>query len=172
FGCHRSSHTPLLRGAQSIAFIRLSANTSFRIGSKRAIVAAVTAAVALFATFVTTSRKSEAIKWIPYTSAAVAENELKGRPSAVLFYARWALSMDPKGGLATPAIHQCLADAGYVSMEADLTNSGSRDFDKLNEQGFRSIPILVLYPIAGPRLVFDGGTPESEIVAALTRPSQ
>ncbi|MCC9656747.1 hypothetical protein, partial [Rhodopirellula halodulae] len=37
FGCHRSSHTPLLRGAQSIAFIRLSANTSFRIGSYRLI---------------------------------------------------------------------------------------------------------------------------------------
>ncbi|GAA5511284.1 hypothetical protein Rcae01_06802 [Novipirellula caenicola] len=57
-------------------------------------------------------------------------------------------------------------------MEADLTNSGSRDFDKLNEQGFTSIPVLVLYPIAGPRLGFDGGTPELEVVSAVARSSQ
>ncbi len=57
-------------------------------------------------------------------------------------------------------------------MEADLTNSSIESFSELKEQGFTSIPVLVLYPTAGPRVGFDGGTPESEIVSAVVRPSR
>jgi len=142
------------------------------LNTKKALVTGVAATAALVAVFVTTSREPESIKWIPYTTAAVAGNKLDGKSSAVLFYARWTLSADPKGGLATPAIHQSLVDAGFVTMEADLTNSSIEDFRELKEQGFTSIPVLVLYPTAGPRVSFNGGTPESEIVSAVVRPSR
>ena len=140
------------------------------MNTKRAFVTGSAVTVVLAVAFVTTSREPKFIEWIPYTTAAVAENKSEGISSAVLFYARWTLSADPKGGLATPAICQSLADAGFATMEADLTNSSIESFRELKEQGFTSIPVLVLYPTAGPRVGFDGGTPESEIVSAVARP--
>lgn len=137
---------------------------------KRVFLAGLAVVVVLVATFITNSREAESIEWIPYTTVAVAENKADGKSSAVLFYARWALSADPRGGLATPAIHQALVNAGYIAMEADLTDASMGSFRELQKHGFNSVPVLVLYPAAGACIGFDGGTPESEIVSAVARP--
>ena len=55
------------------------------LNTKKAFVTGVAATAALVAAFVTTSREPESIKWIPYTTAAVAGNKSDGKSSAVLF---------------------------------------------------------------------------------------
>ncbi|EMI25258.1 thiol-disulfide interchange protein dsbD [Rhodopirellula europaea SH398] len=52
-------------------------------------------------------------------------------------------------------------------MTADLTHSDSSDFDELRHLGFNSVPMLILYPQTGPPVGFDGGTPESNVVATV-----
>ena len=144
-------------------------NREVKLNARRAFIALFVAAVTLAAAFLLTSRRPRSIEWIPYSAAAVAESKAEGRSSAVLYYARWTLSADPKGGLVTPAVSKSLADAGFVTMEADLTDYNVERFDELKRQGFTTIPILILYPTAGPRIAIDGGTPESEIVSTVER---
>lgn len=142
------------------------------LNKRRAFVVGLAAIVALAAVFVATFRRPTSIEWIPYSTAAIADNNAEGKSSAVLFYARWTLSADPKGGLVTPTVSRSLADAGFVTMEADLTNSRVGIFRALKKQGFAAVPVLVLYPTVGPRVGFDGGTPESEIVSTVERLSR
>lgn len=113
------------------------------------------------------TRDAVSMPWSVYSKAAFDRTELEGKPVAVLYFANWALSADPKGGLSNPGISQALADAGFVLMTADLTHSDANDFDELRHLGFNSVPMLILYPQTGPPVGFDGGTPESNVVAAV-----
>lgn len=115
------------------------------------------------------STHPQVTEWRVYSADAIAKNNCLGKQSAVLFYARWALSADPKGGLFSTAIDRALSDADYVAMSADLTDSSVEDFDALKEQGFESIPVLVLYPRNGQPIGFEGGTPESQIIGAIEK---
>jgi thiol:disulfide interchange protein len=142
------------------------------LNARRSFVAGLVAVVALTVVIILTSHRPKSIEWIPYSAAAVAENTSEGKSLAVLFYSRWTLSADPKGGLVTPTVSQSLTDAGFVTMDADLSDSTAESFDELSKQGFASLPVLVLYPNAGPRVGFDGGTPELEIVSTVERLSR
>ena len=82
------------------------------------------------------------------------------------------MSADPKAGLVTPAVSKSLVDAGFVTLEADLTNSIVDSFDDHRKQDFTTLPILVLYPIGGPAVGINGGTPESEIVSTVEQLAQ
>ena len=106
---------------------------------------------------------------IPYSSESVAENAANGQRTAVLYFARWAISADPKGTLLTPAISRSLADSRFVFMTADLTDFPGDTFRELKKQGFVALPVLVLYPVTGPVVGFVSETPESQIVAAIER---
>jgi thiol:disulfide interchange protein len=144
-------------------------NREASLNARQAFVPVLVAATMLAAVFLLAPRRPRLTEWIPYSAASVAENKSEGKSSAVLYYARWTLSADPKGGLVSPAISQSLTGAGFVTMEADLTDYTAGSFDELKKQGFISIPVLVLYPTVGPRIAFDGGTPESEIISTVER---
>lgn len=135
---------------------------------KVGFVVGLIAIVALAAALVATMRRPKLTEW----AAAVAKNKAEGKSSAVLYYARWTLSADPKGGLLTPTVSRSLANAGFVTMEADLTDSSPDGIRELTKQGFAAVPILVLYPISGSRVAFDGGAAESEIVSTVERLSR
>lgn len=113
----------------------------------------------------------EPIGWVPYSSELIARHAADGKPTAVLYFARWTLSADPKGGLLTPAVTRELADAGYTIMLADLTDPPGQTFGKLSSQGITALPVLFLYdPVdSGAPASFEGGTAESEIIAHLQR---
>ncbi|ELP35637.1 hypothetical protein RBSWK_00347 [Rhodopirellula baltica SWK14] len=92
---------------------------------------------------------------------------MEEKPVAVLYFANWALSADPKGGLSAPVISHSLVDAGFVLMSADLTDSDANDFEELKRLGFKSVPALVLYPRTGLPVGFSGGASVSSIVDAI-----
>lgn len=106
---------------------------------------------------------------VPYSFDALAENAANGTPTAVLYFARWTISADPKGLLNTPAISQALADSPFVFMTADLTGDPVNTFQILKGHGFVALPILILYPIDGPLVGFTSESPESQIVATIER---
>jgi thiol:disulfide interchange protein len=153
----KSKHQPLLQ-------------TGLRM--RPAFIVGLAAIVAFGAAVLPISRRPTSSQWTPYSTTVLAAHQANGKPTAVLYYARWALSADPKGGLCTTAVSRSLSDAGFVMLDADLTDSGVEDFAEFRKQGFDAVPVLVLYPTAGPRLAFDGGTPESEIVSTIERLSQ
>ncbi|CAD78078.1 similar to thiol-disulfide interchange protein dsbD [Rhodopirellula baltica SH 1] len=113
------------------------------------------------------TRDAEAMQWSVYSRAAFERTELEEKPVSVLYFANWALSADPKGGLSAPVISHSLVDAGFVLMSADLTDSDVHDFDELKRLGFKSVPVLVLYPRTGMPVGFCGGASVSSIVHAI-----
>lgn len=129
------------------------------------------AAIVTFATvvFVAASRRPKSTEWFPYSPAAFKEKISEGKSLAVLFYAKWTLSADPKGRLGSPTVLQSLADAGFVAMSADFTDGNEDGFRELKKQGFTVLPVLVLYPNSGPRLGLDSHASESEIVSTIKR---
>ncbi len=113
------------------------------------------------------TRDAEAMQWSVYSRAAFERTELEEKPVAVLYFANWALSADPKGGLSAPVISHSLVDAGFVLMSADLTDSDANDFEESKRLGFKSVPALVLYPRAGLPVGFCGGASAASIVDAI-----
>ncbi|WP_037244163.1 thioredoxin domain-containing protein [Rhodopirellula baltica] len=113
------------------------------------------------------TRDAESKQWSVYSRAAFERTELEEKPVAVLYFANWALSADPKGGLSAPVISHSLVDAGFVLMSADLTDSDANDFEELKRLGFKSVPALVLYPRTGLPVGFSGGASVSSIVDAI-----
>jgi hypothetical protein len=139
-----------------------------KLNTRKALV--VLAAIFTIATVVVaTARRPKSIGWFPYSPAAFEEQTLEGNSVAVLYYARWTMSADPKGGMDTPTVLRTLADAGFVAMSADLTDGKDDGLLELKKQGFTALPILILYPNTGHRLGLSSGIPESEIVSTIRR---
>ena len=131
------------------------------------VVLAVIVSISLVLLFL--SRQSTSIDWLPYSSTAIAENASHGRPTVVLYIARWTMSADSQGALATPNITRALSDSRFAAMSADVTDSSDERLQHLNKEGIDSLPVLVLYAVDGAKLEFDSEASEAEIVAAINR---
>lgn len=137
--------------------------------SKSTLLVALAGACFLAGLFALTSFRIKTADWIPYSRSALAENASNGKPTAVLYFARWTVSADPNGMLNTTSISQSLADSNFALMAADLTDFPVDTLREFKDLGFVAVPVLVLYPTDGPPVGFASGTPETQIVAAIER---
>jgi len=111
------------------------------------------------------------INWIPYSRYELSARIKRGQPTAVLYFARWAIAADPKGGLISDGVARSLAVTQLPIMSADLTKGGHDSFDFLRADGIAAFPVLVLYP-GSPReapVVFKPLDAEAEIVSDILR---
>jgi thiol:disulfide interchange protein len=129
--------------------------------------AAFFAVLVLAALIVVASWRTSPVEWTPYSAPALAENLSNGHPTAVLYFARWSLSSDPKGRLDAPDIARALAASRIVAMTADLTDATDGTFQKLLKDGFVAMPVLVIYLTDGSSVGFPAGIPETQIVDAI-----
>jgi thiol:disulfide interchange protein DsbD len=92
--------------------------------------------------------EAAALKWQPWSAAAVAEHRTAGRPVFVDFTAAWCIScqVNERVALETPAVRRAFADRGVALLKADWTRRDPAITGALAAFGRSGVPLYVYYP--------------------------
>ena len=89
-----------------------------------------------------------AVKWEPWSAAAVQENRTAGRPVFVDFTAAWCIScqVNERVALETPSVRRAFAERGVALLKADWTRRDPAITGALAAFGRSGVPLYVYYP--------------------------
>jgi len=113
------------------------------------------------------------LAWQPYSAEAVAKARREGKTVMVDFSANWCLTCKAnlKFSIETDRVRELVDHNGVVTLLADWTDKSPTIKQSLNELGYNSIPLLVIYPgeksDARPIILADL-IRESQVLDALT----
>lgn len=88
------------------------------------------------------------IPWQPFSPEAVAKARSEGKTVLVNFTADWCLTCKANLKLVidTPDVRQRIAENGVVPLLADWTDESPVIKEALNQLGYNSIPVVVIWP--------------------------
>lgn len=113
------------------------------------------------------------LAWQPFSPNAVAQARQEGKTVMIDFSANWCLTCKAnlKFSVETDEVRKLVDRNGVVTLLADWTDRSPAIKDAINQLGYNSIPLLVIYP-AGSRpdekpIVLPDLITESRVLAAL-----
>jgi thiol:disulfide interchange protein len=110
------------------------------------------------------------IPWQPFSPAAVAKAQAKGKTVMVDFTADWCpnCKLNSKWAIETVAVRDLVHHNGVVPLLADFSNKSPAIKKALNDLGRNSIPLLVIWPGSGAKpIVLSDLLSEGEVLDAL-----
>jgi len=92
------------------------------------------------------------IPWQPYSPDSLAKARQEGKTVMVDFTADWCLTCKAnlKFAIDTKPVRELIQAHGVVPMLADWTDESPQIKQALNELGYNSIPLLVIWPADSP----------------------
>jgi thiol:disulfide interchange protein len=113
------------------------------------------------------------LDWQPFSRSALEAEIAKGRTVLVDFTANWCANckLNEVWALNRTAVRDKLKELDAVAIRADWTHESEEISTLLNELGYKSIPLCVIYPAGRPQdvIVLKDIITQSQVIEALER---